>query len=215
MSDSVATAAIDRTWRVGEAPGRLPLIGHLKPMLRDTLGFVDTLREHGDLVGLRLGWIRAYVVCHPELVREMLRDARTYDKGGKFYDAARAFLGNGIVVSNFAEHRVQRRLVQPAFHRQRLERYAAVMSEEAALLSAAWRPGDVIDIADAAHTAAARITFRSLFSTDAGGGIVQEVKEAIILMGDGVVRRLKDPTGLYRRLPLPANRRFDQTITRL
>jgi cyclooctatin synthase len=215
MNNSMGVSVTDRIWRVGEAPGRLPLIGHLVPLLRRPLEFIGTLRECGDLVELRLGGHPAYAVCHPELLREVLRDARSYDKGGRFYDSTRDFLGNGLVVSNWAEHRTQRRMVQPAFHRQRMAGYAALMQEEAVRLCAPWRPGDRIDIMYGTHTVAARITFRSLFSTDATTQIVHEVQQSIIPLGEGVFRRVVDPTGLYQRLPLPGNRRFGRLVTRL
>jgi len=203
-----------RDWRVGMAPGRLPLIGHALALARRPVEFVTSLREHGDLVELRLGPRRAYMVCHHELVREVLLDSRTYDKGGSFFDAVRRIMGNGLIVSNWADHRVQRRLVQPAFHDSRLPAYATVMCEEAAALAAAWRPG-VVDVDEATHRVAARVTFRSLFSTDAAAGVVREVQDALIPFGEGTYRRTVDPTGLYERLPLPSNRRFNRILARL
>jgi cytochrome P450 len=209
------TAPGGRAWRVGMAPGRLPLVGHLPALARRPLEFVASLREHGDLVELRLGPQRAYMVCHPDLVREVLLDSRTYDKGGSFYDAVRRILGNGVIISNWADHRSQRRLVQPAFHPRRLPYYATVMCEEAAALAAAWPPGGVVDVNEATHTVAARVTFRSLFSTDAADDVVREVQQAIIPLGEGVFRRTLDPSGLYERLPLPSNRRFNRLVARL
>jgi cytochrome P450 len=209
------TAPGGRAWRVGMAPGRLPLVGHLPALARRPVEFVASQREHGDLVELRLGPRRAYMVCHPDLVREVLLDSRTYDKGGSFYDAVRRILGNGLIISDWADHRVQRRLVQPAFHQRRLASYATVMCEEAAALAAAWRPGGVVDINEATHTVAARVTFRSLFSTDAADDVVREVQDALIPLGAGVFRRTLDPSGLYQRLPLASNRRFERLLARL
>jgi len=207
-------APAGRAWRVGMAPGRLPLIGHLLALARRPLEFIGSLREHGDLVEIRLGPQRAYMVCHPDLVRAVLLDSRLYDKGGTFYDAVRKILGNGLIVSNWTDHRTQRRLVQPAFHRDRLSSYATVMGEEAAALAAAWRPGGVVDLDEAAHTVTARVTFRSMFSTDVAADVVREVQHAMIPFGEGVFRRTVDPSGLYARLPLPSNRRFDRLVAR-
>jgi cytochrome P450 len=215
VEQTARRAAAERVWRVGVAPGRLPLVGHLPALARRPLEFVASLREHGDLVELRLGRRRAYLVCHPELVREVLLDSRTYDKGGSFFDAMRGILGNGLIISNWADHRRQRRLVQPAFHPRRLSSYAAVMCEEAAALTVAWRPGDVVDVNEMTHAVAARVTFRSLFSTDAAAEVVDEVRHAITPLGEGVFRRTLDPSGLYERLPLASNRRFERLLVRL
>ncbi|MFJ6385812.1 hypothetical protein ACIQI7_38125 [Kitasatospora sp. NPDC092039] len=68
------------------APGGLPLLGHAAALLHRPHEFVAGLPAHGDLVRLRLGPLRAYVVCHPELVRRLLADDRTFDPGGPLPD---------------------------------------------------------------------------------------------------------------------------------
>jgi cyclooctat-9-en-7-ol 5-monooxygenase len=61
----------------GVAPGRLPVLGHAIPLRRRPLEFLAALPAHGDLVEVRLGPQRAYLACHPELVRQVLLDPRT------------------------------------------------------------------------------------------------------------------------------------------
>jgi cyclooctatin synthase len=206
---------VDQEFRIGTAPGRLPLIGHLGSMARQPLKFFDSLREYGDLVELRLGPRRAVMVTHPDLARDVLVDSRTFDKGGPFFDAIRDIVGNGLIISSWAEHRTQRRMVQPAFHRQRLAGYGRIMYDEAAAVLSGWRPGDVVDVTETTHKVAARVVFRSLFSIDADAEVVREVQQALLPFGAGTFRRTMDPTGLYARLPLPANRRFDRILARL
>ncbi|MFC5668481.1 hypothetical protein ACFP3U_36680 [Kitasatospora misakiensis] len=62
-------------------PGSLPVLGHAMKIFRDPLDFLASLSDHGDLVQIKLGPQRAYVACHPELVRQILLDDRTFDKG--------------------------------------------------------------------------------------------------------------------------------------
>ena len=64
---------------------------------------------------------RAYLVCHPELVRHVLLNPHVFDKGGVF-DKARPLLGNSLSVSRGKDHRYQRRIIQPAFHTPRIRR---------------------------------------------------------------------------------------------
>jgi cytochrome P450 len=59
---------------------------------------------------------------------------------------ARRVLGDGLLTSEGDHHRRQRRMIQPAFHRSRLESYGAVMAEEAERRSERWRDGDVVDV---------------------------------------------------------------------
>jgi pentalenene oxygenase len=84
------------TFTAGRAPGALPLVGHAVPLMRRPLVFLASLAEYGDLVEIRLGPQRAYVPCHPELLRQVLTDDRTFDKGGPLYDKARDFVGNSL-----------------------------------------------------------------------------------------------------------------------
>ena len=66
-------------------------------MFRRPLEFLNSLPAQGDLVEIRLGPQRAWMVCHPELVHRMLRDTRTFDKGGPQYERLRALMGDGVV----------------------------------------------------------------------------------------------------------------------
>ena len=70
--------------RVGSAPGRLPLLGHLVVLALQRFKFLRDLPSHGDLVGIKLGNRQAYIVCHPYLLHQVYRNSRVFDKGGTF-----------------------------------------------------------------------------------------------------------------------------------
>ncbi|MFF1303020.1 cytochrome P450 [Streptomyces sp. NPDC058307] len=202
-------------WRFGTAPGGLPLIGHAVLMGRRPLEFLASLPAHGDLVELRLGPSRAYLPCHPELVQQVLLNARTYDTGGPVKEKARPILGNGLITSDWADHRRQRRLVQPAFHPARMPTYAEVMQREAAGESLSWEAGEAIDVSNAMQALTARVTARALFSTEIASHAVAEIQHCLPIIVHGAYRQALDPTGLLAKLPLAANRRFDEARTRL
>lgn len=73
------------------APGALPLLGHLLRFVRDPLGLLRSLPEHGGLVRVHLGPMDAVVVCDPELTHRVLVDDRTFDKGGTRSSASRSW----------------------------------------------------------------------------------------------------------------------------
>ncbi|MEU1482128.1 cytochrome P450 [Streptomyces sp. NPDC005760] len=204
-----------RDWRVSTAPGGLPLIGHALRMGRGPLEFLASLPAHGDLVELRLGTGRAYLPCHPDLVHEVLLNARVYDTGGPVKEKARPILGNGLITSDWADHRRQRRLVQPAFHSARLPTYAEVMQQECAVEARSWEAGRPFDVSTAMQALTARVTARALFSTEIADRAVAEIQRSLPVIVHGAYRRAMDPTGLLARLPLAANRRFDEALTRL
>ena len=58
---------------IASAPGRLPVLGNLVPLLRDPLRFLRSLPEHGDLVRVRLGPFSAIMVCDPGLTHQVDR----------------------------------------------------------------------------------------------------------------------------------------------
>ncbi|WP_327327747.1 cytochrome P450 [Streptomyces sp. NBC_01210] len=199
----------------GNAPGRLPVLGHAIPLRRRPLEFLAALPAHGDLVEIRLGPQRAYLACHPELVRQVLLDPRTYDKGGPLFDKVRPLVGNGLFTSAWAEHRLQRRLVQPAFHSSRTASYAAVMCEEIESMLDSWEEGRDIDLGAALHALTVRVTTRTLFSTTIGGRAVADVQHCLPVILRGIYRRMTSPVGLLERLPTPENRRFEEARRRL
>lgn len=180
----------------------LPLVGHALALLRRPLEFVTSLE--GDLVELRLGPQRAVMVRSPELIQQVLRDTRTFDKGGRVIDKVRTLMRDGLATCAAADHKRQRRLVQPAFHHSRIAGYADIMTAEAA----AWRPGPTVDVNAEIQAMAARITGRTLFSSDLGGDVVAEVQRSLNVVNRGIYQRSVAPFGIIEKLPLPRNREF-------
>jgi cytochrome P450 len=196
------------------APDRLPLIGHALQLRRRPLEFLQSVRTRGDVVKIYLGPRPAYVVNDPDLVRHVLvTEARRFDKGA-FFDKVRAIVGNGLVSSNGAFHMRQRRLMQPAFHHRQIARYADIMSQYLVALAESWRPGQPLSVHDEMHEVALALIGKTLFSSDLGEEAVAEVKRSIPVIREGVTRRTLAPVELLERLPTPANRRFQQAITR-
>ncbi|MFF7993952.1 cytochrome P450 [Kitasatospora xanthocidica] len=189
------------------APGGLPLLGHVPAFIRRPFDFVAGLPAHGDLVRLRLGPLDAYVACHPELVRRLLTEDRTYDKGGLVLDKAREIFGDGLATCPAAAHRRQRRMLQPAFHRDRLPGYAAMMAEEIAGTTAPWRDGDTIDVPAAMYRLTTAVTARCLFAAHERAGSLP-VHASMDVITRGVGRRVMMPLPGADRIPTPGNRRF-------
>jgi cyclooctatin synthase len=127
--------------RAGRAPGAWPGLGHVPALLRQPLRLLESLPEHGDLVEIRLGHRPAFVLCHPELARQVLTDFRTFDRTGPVYDKVRLAMGNGLATARSEDHRRQRLIMQPAFRREYLPGYAAVMRQEIAAAMSRWHDG--------------------------------------------------------------------------
>jgi cytochrome P450 len=196
------------------APGRWPFLGHSPALLRHRFAFTDSLREHGEIVKLYLGPLPAYLVTSPRLAHEVLVTAGPKFRKGAMFDKFRPFVGNGLVLSNGDFHLHQRRLMQPAFHRDRLVAYAATMRRAAADLSDSWRPGEVRLIDEDLQGLAVTIVGEALFSTELGKAAIAEARRSIyVIIQQGMIRALSPK--FVEKLPIPGNRRFDEAITRM
>ena len=199
---------------VPPAPGSTPLLGHAPALLRDPPGFVASLPAHGALVGLRLGPQPVVMVCDPELTRKVLLDDRNFDKGGPLYERLRDVLGHGLGTCPHQLHRRQRRLCQPAFQRERLPAYAAVMAAETQAAVDSWHDGQVIDVLQEMMTLTARVAVATMFSSALPPAAVDQVVADITTLLNAIIRRVITPQPLLN-LPTLANRRYHQALTRL
>ncbi|MFJ5730327.1 cytochrome P450 [Streptomyces paradoxus] len=205
----------EQAWTVGTAPGIFPSIGHGIALFRRPLEFLNSLPARGDLVELRLGPQRAWMVCHPELVHRMLRDTRTFDKGGPQYERLRALMGDGVVTCPHAQHRRQRRLLQPTFRPSGVAAHTDVMAEEAESLCRDWRSGQRIDVSAAALGLTTRLISRVLLSDSLSPVAADEVRHCLAAIVRGLFVRTVVPVDALFRLPTPANRRYRRAVERV
>ncbi|MFF2660038.1 cytochrome P450 [Kitasatospora sp. NPDC058032] len=212
MSSS-ARGSATTTYVHGKLPGAVPVLGHLPVLARDPARFLGRLHAYGDLVEIRLGTYRLVVPCHPELLRQVYADDRTFDKGGPIYGRFREILGNGLPTCAHADHRRQRRMLQPEFRPERLAAYAEVMSREAALLAGSWRHGEVVDVFPACYRFTLRVVTRTLLGTEVPDALAERLQRSFETAFAGALRRLwMLPAGPgYRR----AVRTLRQTVADL
>src|SRR5438874_4267499 len=127
-------------------PGTL-LGGNLREFRQDMLGFyLRIAREYGDLISFRLGPRRLYLVNHPDLIEEVLVHRSRQFRKHYAFRMNRLLLGNGLLTSESDFWLRQRRLAQPAFHRDRIHSYAGLMIEHTERLLRDWQPGSVRDV---------------------------------------------------------------------
>ncbi|MDO0917559.1 cytochrome P450 [Streptomyces sp. DT2A-34] len=205
----------EHAWRVGTAPGIFPFIGHGIALYRRPLAFLNSLPTHGDLVEIRLGPQRAWMVCHPELVHQVLMDSRTFDKGGPLYDRLRSFLGDGVGTCRHQEHRRQRRMLQPDFRPARVTDHSALMGGEVKSVCREWRAGEQVDVSAAMLALTTRVMSRVLFSDSLDAATGAELRSCLATIVRGLFVRTVVPVDALFRVPTPANRRYRRAVDRL
>ena len=148
-------------------------------MRRDTLGFLRGMAlRYGDLVYFRVGPQNYYLVNDPEAIRAILvTDQRNFAKG-RGLELSKRLLGEGLLTSEGDFHRRQRRLVQPAFHRQRIAAYGVVMVEKALAQREEWREGTEYDISEEMMRLTLNIVSKTLFDTEVASE-TREIGEAV------------------------------------
>jgi cytochrome P450 len=176
--------------------------------------FVDVARSFGDVAYLKIGPRRGYLVTHPDHIRHVLQDnARNYHKS-PLYDKLRVSLGNGLLTSEDGYWLRQRRMAQPAFHRQRIEALASVMAEAANETAARWEPiaarGEPIDISDEMMRLTQAIVLRTLLGADLGP-FAGELDRAWAIVNQHIGTNFWS-LGLLERWPTPKNRRFRRAL---
>jgi cytochrome P450 len=149
------------------------LAGALPEFRADALGLFERIASLGDVVHFRLAWMNAFHVREPDAIKRILVDnARNYGKQTVGYDKMRVFMGNGLVTSEGDFWRRQRRIAQPAFHKQRLAEFAATMTRMAEDLAEEWevkaKAGEVIDLSDEMMKITLRIVASTVLSLDVG-----------------------------------------------
>jgi cytochrome P450 len=181
--------------------------------LRDPLAALVAAAATGDAPQLRLGPVRVRLLVHPEAVREVLV-TRQRDFRGLAFEAVRRIAGDGVIQVQGDAHRRQRRVLQPAFHRERLAGYGAVMSSHAARWAAARHEGETLALRESMVALTLAIVGESLFG-DADAAAVDDVR-AYLDAGLSLYGPITLPFARWlEHIPLPAVRRFTGLRDRL
>ncbi len=108
--------------------------------------FEECFREYGDAAYFRVANRRSMLLSHPDdIERVLVTENRRFIKNYalKFL---RPLLGNGLLLNEGDAWLRQRRLIQPAFSRTRVESYAGVMLESTERMLTTWHGGQTLDI---------------------------------------------------------------------
>ncbi len=171
--------------------------------------FFDSVhRDYPRLAYLRFGSEHAYLLFEPDLVRTLLVEYGRATAKGRGLERARELLGESLLTSEGELHKRQRRLVQPAFHADRIAGYAGVMCEEARLVADRWRDGACIDMSAEMSRLTLRIVGRALFGTELSETDLAVVARAMSTYFSRFSLLMMPAATLLGRIPTPANLRL-------
>ncbi|MFE5137341.1 cytochrome P450 [Streptomyces fagopyri] len=197
------------------AGGGVPVLGHGWRLARDPLGLFARLREHGEVVRLRLGPKTVYALTSPALTGAMALSP-DFKIDGPLWESLEGLLGKeGVATANGPRHRRQRRTIQPAFRLDIIPEYGPVMEEEARALAERMGSGRPVDCTAESFRVAVRIAARCLLRGEYMDERAERLSSALATVFRGMYRRMVIPAGPLYRLPLPANRKFDRALADL
>jgi cytochrome P450 len=194
--------------KVPPGPKGLPFLGLALQVRANPLGVLSQMaREYGDIVRFIVAGQERILLNHPDLIEQILvvQQAK-FHKSELTRRVTGRLLGQGLLISEGEFWRRQRRLAQPAFHRSRINEYAAPMVECSEEQIRGWREGEVRDIAREMMHLTLIIAVRTLFGATLPGE-AQNVGDALAFLMRYQLWRQRSPLRLPESWPTPRNRR--------
>ncbi|HEY9632235.1 MAG TPA: cytochrome P450 [Coleofasciculaceae cyanobacterium] len=198
------------------------LLGIFGDYTRDPLGYLSQCaKEYGDIVhfpSVRFTAIKSYLINHPDYIEEVLATkSHQFSKYRQSFGIIGRLLGNGLVTSEGDFWRHQRRLMQPAFHRERIAAYGDVMVAYTNQMLNRWQAGEIRDVHEDMMRLTLEIVAKTLFDTDLAAEVAQEIGASLslgITYYDQWFRNIV-LTLLPETVPIPHYVRSRQVVQRL
>jgi cytochrome P450 len=182
----------------------------------DGLKFVtDGQKQFGTFYCMLIGDTRFYVVSDPAIAHQILVEKNDrFQKAQVLRDAVGGFLGNGLLTNEGDSWKRQRKLVQPAFHFQRIEAYGSTMVDETLSLIDQWRAGETRDIAHDMMAVTLYIVNRTLFSANVHGK-AEQVGTLMHVLLDGANEVINNSETWFEKITRTKQRRQEKATVEL
>lgn len=175
---------------------------------------VESAEKYGDIVFFKVGNERIYLFNHPDLIRDVLvTNQKNFIKSRALVRAKRV-LGEGLLTSEGEFHLRQRRLAQPAFHRDRIAAYGCSMVDYAARSSSRLVNGSSLDMHEEMMKLTLAIVAKTLFSADVENEAT-EIGDALTTAFESFNIGILPFSEILEKLPLPYIKRFEAARARL
>ena len=195
--------------------GTLQLFRLMPEMRRDPLRvFAELTEKFGHVVRLKGLWT-SYQLTHPRDIEHVLQNNSQNYRKGRQYREFRASLGNGLLISDGEFWRRQRRLAQPAFHRQRINAFGGMMTTATEEMLARWQvyasSGEPFNVVTEMMRLTLRIVGSTIFGTDLSAD-TEQIARSLDIARAHAIRRMWQPVKLPVTFPTRANRAFLRAI---
>jgi cytochrome P450 len=208
------------TPQTAPGPSGRDLLNDLRDLQNYPLSvLLRSTQKYGDFVRLAIGPWNIYLINHPEYIQQVLQsNNRNYTKDTFQYNMLRTVTGSGLLTSDGPFWLRQRRLVQPAFHRQRILEFGEIITTATQKMLESWKrtasPNAHVDIDAEMMRLTLEIIGKALFSVDLSGE-AGEITRAVLTALDHIIYRSRHPFSPPLSIPTRRNRRFKEAVHRL
>jgi cytochrome P450 len=211
--EGVASTAVPKTIpRRVPGPEKLLWFGDIRKAADDYLAFYSNVaKTYGDISLSRYPMLPVLFINHPDYIESVL--VTQYQKFTKSFDYQRLhpLIGNGLLLSEGDFWKRQRKLSQPAFHRERIAAYSRTMAESVGSMLDGWRDGETCDIHAQMMGVTLDIVARCLFQSDVTK-VAHVVAHTLELGMTRYSEQAKNGFLVPHWVPTPANLRYRKAI---
>lgn len=194
--------------------GRWAWMSVYRDLAREPLDTLFRFAVRSDRAMVNIGARRMLLLSHPDDIAEVLLHQNRRFHKGRALRLMQRVLGEGLLTSEDEFWRRQRRLAQPAFHRQRVAQYGTTMVDLTTRLLADWRDGAERDTARDMTRLALAVAGTCLFGMNVGdqAEVVQQNLVTAMRYGNHIIKALWPPPPW---VPSVGRQRYERAVNAL
>jgi cytochrome P450 len=204
-------------------PKGAPVLGNLPGLGKGMVEFMMETAAYGDIASFTIGPTRNYLLSSPDHIHDVLvRRRDTFVKDPHDLRTLGRWMGRGLLTSDGAHHRRQRKLVQPAFRHRRMTGYGEIAVASSLRQTEGWRPGEVHDMHHEMMKLTLNVVSRSMFGSGVPYDEALKVQQAVAGLQDVAIQISKFGMLVSPWLLLPLHqllkrgtRVLDEAVTRI
>lgn len=194
-----------------------PIVGNILEFRKDSMLFFNEAHEEiGDICKLKSPFRDVTIIFKPEFVKYILQENNKIFQKSFGYDQLQKLLGNGLLTSEGDFWKRQRRLAQPAFHKERLGELVKIMGEVVLERVEKWKEykkeNTTLNITQEMNTLALDMVCKTLFRVGISDEEIKILNESLGIVIEKAASRIRDPFQLPEWVPTSSNKKADQGI---
>ena len=197
-------------------PRGLPFLGVMPEMVSDLLGLLtNTARQYGGIAQFQLLNKSYILLTNPDYVKYVLQDNHKNYIRGRSVETGRVLLGNGLPLIEGDFWLRERRILQPAFHRERLGKLASVITGVIDTFLQDWetkaRNHQILDVDDEMMRLTLTVIIKSMFRADIDDK-VQSLSRAFNVASKFMLWRSQQMWAPPLSVPVPRNLEYNRAL---